>query len=128
MNITIKTVPHNQQRYETVGDWWWNKGNLEVRVSDMGNPHYEWFVAEHEINEALLCEKFGINENVVSAYDIAFEKLREKYSLIIGNQEPGNMISSPYNKQHEAATEIEKLTCKKFGCSWEAYDQIVNSL
>ena len=116
-------------RYPTVGDWWIDgKGNLEVRVADMKNTHYEWFVAEHEINEALLCIRDGVDEKIITEFDIVFEKLREQYPELIGDQEPGNMVSAPYNKQHLAATNIEMLTCWVFKEDWGKYDDAINSL
>lgn len=34
MKITIETIPHNQQRYPTCGDWQFlNSDELAVRVS-----------------------------------------------------------------------------------------------
>jgi len=128
MNIFIKTIPHKEQRYETVGDWWWDGDDLHIRVSDMGNYIYEWLVAEHEINEALRCKKDGIDERVVSDFDKSFEELRKKFPDIIGDQEPGDMVSAPYHKQHIGATEIEKLSCKFHGEDWDEYNNTVDSL
>jgi hypothetical protein len=31
--ITIKTIPHSQQRYNTVGDWYRDGDGWQVRVS-----------------------------------------------------------------------------------------------
>ena len=37
MNITIKTIAHDKQRYDTVGDWWFDdEGDLQIRVSRVG--------------------------------------------------------------------------------------------
>ena len=38
MKIEIRTIPHEQQRYPTCGDWQFEKPDeLTIRVSDMGN-------------------------------------------------------------------------------------------
>lgn len=129
MNINIKTIPHSGQRYPTVGDWWWEEnGDLEVRVSDMGNPVYEWLVAEHEINEALKCKADGVVEKVVSEFDMRFENLREQYPDIIGDQEPGDMVSAPYHPQHIGATQIEKFSASFHGVNWDDYNSTVDNL
>lgn len=131
MNVFIKTIPHNEQRYETVGDWWWegkDLQDLQIRVSDMGNPVYEWLVAEHEINEALRCKKDGIDEKAVSDFDRSFEELREKFPYTIGDQEPGDMVSAPYHKQHTGATQIERLSCQFHGEDWDKYSDTVDNL
>ena len=63
MNITIKTIQHSKQRYDTCGDWWFDKkGNLQIRVSDMDNWKYEYLVGDHEVREALLCKDRGITQ------------------------------------------------------------------
>ena len=129
MNINIKTIPHGEQDYETVGNWWIDEdGDLQIRVSFMNNEYYEWFVAQHEINEALLCIKDGINEKDVTKYDVAFERLRELYPEIIGEQEPGDMVSSPYHQPHLKATLIENFTVDTFGEDWKIYDKTISKL
>ena len=116
-------------RYRSCGDWWFDaNGDLQIRVADLGNPYYEWFIAEHETNEALLCKKANISEEIVSAYDIAFEKLRDERPELIGDQEPGDMISAPYHDQHSVATRIEVATCTVFGEKWEDYNNAINNL
>lgn len=128
MQIIVKTIPHKEQRYETPGDWWWEDDVLQIRVSELGNKHYEWFIAEHEINEALLCRRDGVSEKSASDFDKEFEDLRKLHPRIIGDQEPGNMVTAPYHKQHKAATDIENMTCAIFGEDWRDYDNKVNSL
>ena len=45
MKITIDTIPHNQQRYPTVGDWAFDSnGNLIIAVSDLGDWRYNALV------------------------------------------------------------------------------------
>lgn len=133
MNISIKTIPHNEQRYETAGDWWFRESVqdgeiLEVRVSDMGNPLYTWLVASHEINEALRCKTDGVDEKDITVFDKAFEALRERFPSLIGDQEPGDMVSAPYHDQHVGATNIERLSAEFHGVDWDEYDTTVNSL
>ncbi len=42
MDIHIKTVPHKEQRYNTVGDYWIEDRVIQIRVSEMGNEDYEF--------------------------------------------------------------------------------------
>src|ERR1700730_8034346 len=52
MKGIIETVPHQKQRYETVGDWQWDGDTLKISVSDLGNWKYEMAIAYHELREA----------------------------------------------------------------------------
>lgn len=126
MNIDIKTIPHNTQRYETVGDWYFNPDNnrLTIRVSCMRNKLYEFLVARHELDEAMLCVQRGINEKEVTLFDIQFEKNRK-----FGNtDEPGDDPAAPYRKEHFTATSFERLMAAELGVDWRKYEEAVNSL
>lgn len=119
MNITIKTIPHAEQRYETVGDWWFDEaGNLEIRVSNMGNWKHEALVAFHELAEVLLCRDRGISAEAVDMFD-------ERYK---GDGEPGDQPDAPYRKEHFFATTVERMLCAEFREDWAEYDDAVNAL
>lgn len=122
---TIQVLPHHNQRYDTVGDYYRDEyGELIVRVSDMGNDKLVWLVAIHELIEVLICEHDGVKEKDITKFDIAFEKARKP-----GNtDEPGDDEKAPYRKQHLIATAVEKLLCAELGVSWKAYDDAVNAL
>lgn len=128
MNINFKVISHSEQRYPTCGDWYWNEDTLEVRVSDMGHPWYEWFVGCHEIDEAMLCMKMGITEKEITKFDTAFESLRKEYPELIGTQEPGDMSSAPYHQEHLIATSMEIDRVENFDEDWEEYEKKINSL
>ena len=128
MNINIKTIPHKEQRYETCGDWWFAKnGDLEIRVSDLGDWRMEYLISSHEIREALLCKYRGILEKDVTAFDLKYEKDRErgKYTL---DQEPGDDPDAPYGKEHRYATSIEMIDAQQFDVNWGDYNIKVMSL
>ena len=57
--IEIKTIPHNSQRYDTVGDWWTDEEGWHFRVSYMGNWRYQFLVAFHEMLELAWCTRRG---------------------------------------------------------------------
>jgi hypothetical protein len=122
--INVRVIPHSEQRYETVGDWWFEGHCLEIRVSDTGNEDYNFLVARHEIDEAILCQKRGIKEENVSAFDEAFEAIRKDGNV----DEPGNDPRAPYHFEHLYATFAEKSMCAELELDWRKYDEAVNSL
>jgi len=124
--IDVKVIPHNQQRYETVGDWYFNQDNnrLTIRVSSMRNRKYEFLVALHEQVEAMLCLERGICEKEITLFDMKFEAARED-----GNtDEPGDDPAAPYKREHFFATSVERLMASELGVDWRLYEEAVNSL
>jgi len=110
-----------------VGDWIPGDPS-EIVVSEMQNDDYEFLVMIHELVEFYLCKKRGISDEVVSGFDKGFELLRETFPDVIGLQEPGNMVSAPYNKEHLFATIIERMLAQELGVDWQKYDDVVNGL
>ena|ERR1039458_6371159 len=114
--LSVNVIPQSKQRYCTVGDWVFDIfGNLQMRISDMGNPDYEFMVAIHEACEAWLCRKRGISEESVTAFDTS------EYGLTL--EDPGSDPKAPYHKEHMMALEIEKILCKEMGLDWDKYEQ-----
>lgn len=127
MRITVKVIPHEEQRYPTVGDWWWTPtGALEVRVSALGDPRMEDCVAVHELVEALLCGARGVKEEAVTNFDIAFEQ-RRKEGEVDEDAEPGDDKAAPYHREHQFATVVEKMLAREFGLDWRLYTDTVNA-
>ena len=131
--IIVRKVLHLQQRYPTVGDWWFDPeeeysgGALQIKVSIMGNDHYETLVAIHEIIEAILCKSRGISESDVTAFDVQYESDRDK-GLHEETSEPGNDPAAPYYREHQFATKVERLIADELGVDWDEYDKAVNTL
>ncbi len=124
MDITIKVIDHNKQRYETCGDWYEESGNLKITVSDTKNPEYNALIAIHELIEAILCKNAGISERVVTNFDKDFEQTR----AFLNNDEPGDDPKAPYRKQHLIATGIEKIIASTMNIDWQEYEKSVNNL
>lgn len=125
MNILIKTIPHEMQRYETVGDWVFDgEGNITIFVSDMGDWKKEMLVAFHEIVEVLICKKRGITQEIVDDFDMKFEQNRKFGDL----SEPGDSPEAPYRREHFFATNVERLLSAELGVNWSLYDQTINEL
>ena len=126
-NINLKSIPHKEHRYETVGDYFKLFGNWEFRVSKMSNPDYEFLVIFHELIEWYLTQKRGITEKDIKKFDIQYEKEREQ-GLHSQEDEPGFDKKAPYVKEHTFATKIEKLMAKELGVNWKSYGKEVMSL
>ena|ERR1700678_1739107 len=125
MKIIIETIPHDSQKYETVGNYWKDPdGTQHIVVSDMGNDDYAFLVGLHELVEAKLCEKRGITDDAITAFDEAFEAKRGEDD----ESEPGDEPDAPYAKEHCTATAVERLMCAELGLSWKEYEAAVNSL
>lgn len=125
IKIVIETIPHESQRYPTVGDYWEEGGVEQIRVSAMKDWRYEFLVAVHEMIEMALTKYRGIKEETISEFDIAFEKSREE-RLVIG--EPGDHPQSPYRDEHFFATNVERLLAAEFGVDWFEYERYVDHL
>jgi len=128
--ITIKPIPHEWHRYETVGDYYesdftlpYGQKKWNFRVSKT-NADYEFLVVIHELVEWFLAQKRGIKEEDIYAFDTAFEAKR-----VQGNtDEPGNDEDAPYRKEHEFAEMIERLIAKELGIEWAKYDEVISKL
>ena len=104
MKIVIETIPHNNQRYPTVGDWFYGaNGDLFVKVSELGDWREEALVAVHELVEVLLCRHQGVTQDVVDKFDVEYEKNRPQDDV----SEPGDAVEAPYRRQHCIATGVE---------------------
>ena len=126
MQIEVHTIAHKDQRYETVGDWYWNlnKNILHIRVSKMGNWMYEMLVAVHEIHEALLCSARGIDEKDITKFDMEFEYNRKPGDF----SEPGDDPAAPYRAEHFFATNLERMFAAELKVDWRIYDETVSTL
>ena len=126
MKISIKTIPHELQRYDTCGDWvWTDAGDLEITVSSTNNWKYEALVAVHELIEVLLCHDRGISQQVVDDFDMSYERDIEEFGY---DDEPGNEKDAPYHKEHKVATKVEKILAKELKVNWKEYDDHLNNL
>lgn len=123
-DINLKVIPHSEQRYNTVGDYWVSDdGTIQVRISELGDYRYEFLVALHELVELLLCKRAKIDFAKIDEFDIAFEANR-----VPGDEsEPGADPSAPYHREHMLATAIERSAAVMFGVDWDEYDAAVRS-
>lgn len=126
MKIEIQTVPHGEQRYPTVGDYWADAGGTEqIRVSEMHDWRYVILVAVHELIEMMLTRHRGISEDAIGSFDMDFERRREQ-GLVTG--EPGDHPAAPYRREHFFATNVERLLAAEIGVDWAVYERYVDTL
>ena len=125
MDITIQTIEHADQRYETVGDWQFQPtGDLKIKVSDLGDWRLNALVGVHELVEALLAKDLNVSEFKVDQFDMEYEKNRKEGDI----SEAGDDPTCPVYWQHQIATIIERLLCYEFGIDWAEYDMRVLQL
>lgn len=125
MGIEVHFIPHQAQRYDTCGDWWFDPdGRLQIRVSILPDGRMMHAIALHEQVEALLCLAAGISEKDVMDHDLAFEAARAS-----GNtDEPGDDPNAPYHLQHIIATNLERTFLAAAGVLWNDHEDAVNNL
>lgn len=125
MKILIETIPHEQQRYTTVGDWYYEPdGTLRIKVSTLSDWRREMLVAVHELVEVLTCKLDGVTQEEVDRFDMQFERDRPE-----GNEdEPGDSPTAPYREQHCLATGIERILAARWGVDWAPYEDELAAL
>lgn len=125
MRIIIETIPHLEQRYETVGDWYYEPdGTLVIRVSQLSDWRREMLVAVHELVEVLQCKHDGVTQEVVDKFDKEFEAHRHPDN----EDEPGDEPTAPYVRQHCLATGIERTLAASLDVWWKAYEEELAAL
>lgn len=137
--IDWKVLPHEEQRYETSGDWWWEGDTLHVRISRMSDWRYEFCCGLHEVVEAVLCRHMGISHETVDAFDMDYERVHQLYWTapdLLSHPEaypcgcpiqrlsdPGSDVHSPYRIPHLIAEAVESIAVRALRVEWDAYDQ-----
>lgn len=122
MKIIIETIPHKEQRYTTVGDWFYDPdGTLHIKVSALSDDRREFLVALHELIEVKLCEHYGISQVSVDDFDMAWKEHD-------GIEEPGDDPQAPYENQHNFAMGIEQLLAAELEVKWHDYEKELDAL
>ena len=125
MKITIEIIPHDQQRYDTVGDWIFVGDELIIKVSEFKekekalNESYTLLIGIHELIEAVLCRSSFITQEMVDYWDM---------SHLDFDGEPGEIVGCPYYRQHLIATIIEHMIADELGINWEDYEEAIENL
>jgi hypothetical protein len=125
--IRIEIIDHNQHRYPTVGDWFFEGDTLVIRASRMKDLRYSYLIALHEIIEALQCVENGVSEESVTEFDELFEQQRAD-GEIPGDAEPGDDSRAPYHVEHLNATAIESVIAVVLNVDWTHYEKALEDL
>lgn len=124
--INIEFIPHDQQRYDTCGDYFFDSdGILQIRISQMKLEIHAMAVLIHELTEmALLRHEGKVSFEDIDKFDMDFEAKRED-----GNEdEPGMDVNAPYRDQHLVATSVEMAVIANAKLSWKEYENEIYSL
>ncbi len=112
MKWIIETIPHKEQRYETLGDYRVDgDGNYRVFVSETGDDNYNFLIGLHEQIEFWLTKQRGISEEAITKFDMDHPELSD----------PGENKKAPYYQEHREATIHETLMAYGLGVDWEDY-------
>lgn len=138
LRVVIETIPHDHQRYPTIGDWQnattgpdpvlvifvSKMPPLKLGPKDIPSWKLEALVAVHELIEALLCRSEGITAEQVDEFDFKFEE------GLVGpaDVEPGDHPAAPYKRQHSFATGIERQLAYALRVPWFEYEEAIESL
>jgi hypothetical protein len=120
VKINVETIPHQQHRYNTVGDYWMDpSGTLQIRISELGLDH-ELPILIHELVEWYLCQKRGVRLEDIDSFDRVFELERSLGRHT--NEEPGDSPDAPYATEHRFAENIERQVVQEAGLRWDEYE------
>lgn len=117
MNTLLQSLP--KLRYSTAGDYFEEDGQLKIQVFEQGNEDHNLLIAVHELVEQRLCEKAGITNEMIDAFDFEYEKNRKEGDT---DSEPGDDPDCPYRDQHRFAMIVEQLVAKELGVEWNDYN------
>jgi hypothetical protein len=128
-DMVILFIPHNQHRYDTVGDYCYFKSedgskSLLVAITRLSDWRYSALVLVHELVELFIVLKQGIKIETIDEFDMDFENRRKP-----GNtDEPGDSPKAPYRFAHCVATGVERIVAAVLGVCWSTYEKEINSL
>ncbi len=105
--VEIRIIPAAEQRYDTLGDWWFDGEALQIRATE-AEGHEPFLIALHELVEAYLCKARGVDQSAVDLHD--------QFCLNAGiDGEPGDAPSAPYRREHRFAMLIEHMVAHELG-------------
>lgn len=124
MEIQIQTIKPPLIRNDQIGDWKYSETRpfFIVNVSsNIKSDESKLAVSIHELIEAFLCKKAGIEDQTVCQFDQMFEEERQR-GLHDEFAEDGDDARCPYLKEHQAATDVERSVVAALGLSWSEHE------
>jgi hypothetical protein len=122
MRIVIETIPHQNQRYDTCGDWFWDREEktLYIFVSETGDWKKNFLIARHELDEAMLCKFRGVTAAQVDEYDLAHPEA--------GSDSFSDNTDAPYSNSHNDALAAEWIMSRLLGVDWVEYTKTLDNM
>lgn len=124
MKIRLKRIDQRDQKYTTLGYWFFterdNKGVLVVEVSKMKDWRHELAVWGHELIEVAYCKLMGITTEECDKFDDAFEK-RYESGEISPMVEGGDQKECPYYVGHRLGVAWEHFIIALTFAGWKRY-------
>jgi hypothetical protein len=121
IETVIKSINLEDQRYETLGDYYIKDGIRTFAITKTGNDLYDDLIFIHEFIEEVLTRNKGITEEQILAFDLQFEE-KVKNGEISEDEEPGEQIDSPYKQEHVIAELIERLIINHLNIDFNTYN------
>jgi hypothetical protein len=121
IKTVIKSINLEDQRYETLGDYYIKDGIRTFAITKTGNDLYDDLIFIHEFIEEVLTRNKGITEEQILAFDLQFEE-KIKNGEVGEDEEPGEQIDSPYRQEHVIAELIERLIINHLNIDFNTYN------
>jgi hypothetical protein len=137
LRISIASIPHSSQRYDTCGDYYYGQDHIQedtlfINVSQLASRREMILVAIHELIEWALCEAAGIGNEEIDEFDKNFNHTSPRPGgrsrTMITDMEPGDSQDAPYYKQHQFATGIERILAAEMEIDWLEYERHIEDL
>ena len=122
LNFVVKTVPHKDQRYNTVGDYYHKDGVDHLIVTEDQDPVYEMAVALHELAEWSWARDHSVTDADIDAFDTMFEE-EIKAGKHPEDAEPGDDPRCPVYAGHQMASALERTFIAAMGRDWQTYNK-----
>ena len=123
MNIKVEYKKQEEMRYNTLGDYFYEGDLLVFQIVEQKNPFFTRLILIHELIEFTLCEHKGVTIKEIEEFDFKFENLaNDEY---VEEDEPGNMPSAPYHKEHVLSEIVERLMCNHVGVNFKEYNNAI---
>lgn len=120
-SVVLKSIPHDNHRYATAGDYFHNGTEWVIRTSDLGDWRFNCLLQIHELVELVLTQAGGVSEKAITAFDRGYYRTHP-------DEEPGDCPHCPYHRQHLQAEIIERALCEFLGLDWRDYEKALNAL
>ena len=96
--IRVQFIPTKNMRYDTLGDYRWDQGQLLVQIAQEGDFMERMAILLHELAEWAFVHRDKIPFSKVDEWDFSHPD----------SPEPGEEVGCPYRQAHIAAIGVEQ--------------------